>query len=142
MLLFYFSLGLAIVSSVFYHLIQKLIPTSVNPALSLIITYLTAAILSLALIPLYPFKDGLAAALKQLNWTSVGLSFAIIGLEIGFLLAYRAGWNVSVTAVISNVTVALILIPVGLLFFKEKVSWVNLLGIVVCIAGLIMINKK
>jgi uncharacterized membrane protein len=142
MLLFYFSIGLAIVATVFYHLIQKLTPAGANPALSLVLTYLVAALLSLALFPFYPLKDGLAAGLRQLNWTSIGLGAVIVGLEIGFLLAYRAGWNVSVAAVAANVAVAVVLIPIGLLFFKERVSPINLLGLILCIAGLVMVNRK
>lgn len=142
MFLFYFSLGLTVVSTVFYHLIQKLTPANANPGLTLAITYLTAALLSLALFPFYPLKDGFVTALRQLNWTSMGLGVVIVGLEIGFLLAYRAGWNISVAAVIANVVVAIILIPIGLLLFKEKVSLVNVAGVVVCIVGLMMVNQK
>ncbi len=142
MFLFYFSLGLAVVSSVFYHLIQKLTPANANPGLTLAITYLTAALLSLALFPFYPLKESLAASLRQLNWTSLALGVAIVGLEIGFLLAYRAGWNVSTAAVIANVAVAIILIPIGLLLFKDRVSLVNLAGVLVCIVGLVMVNSK
>ena len=142
MILFYFSIGLAAVSTALYHLVQKLTPANANPALTLTITYLTSALLCLALIPFYPLQDGLSASLKQLNWTSVGLGFALVGLEIGFLLAYRVGWDISLAALIANVAVTLLLVPIGLLFFKEKVSPVNIVGIVVCIVGLIMVNKK
>jgi len=40
-----------------------------------------------------------------LNWTSFALAFAIAGVEIGFLLAYRAGWNISLGAIASNVAI-------------------------------------
>lgn len=140
--LFYFSLGLAVVSSVFYHLIQKFTPANANPGLALAVSYLTAALVSLALFPFYPLKDGLGAAVRQLNWTSIGLGVAIVGLEIGFLLAYRAGWNISIAAVTANVGVAIILIPIGLLFLKEQVSPANIIGVAVCLVGLAMVNWK
>ncbi len=84
----------------------------------------------------------LRAALGQLNWASFVLAFEIVGLEVGFLLAYRAGWNISSAAIFVNVAGTLLLVPVGLLFFKEKLSAVNLLGILVCILGLVMVNWK
>ena len=68
--LFYFSIALAILCTAFYHIVQRLTPSGANPALSLLITYLSAAVLCLVLFPLYPLKDGFAAAFKQLNWTS------------------------------------------------------------------------
>ena len=37
---------------------------------------------------------------------------------------------------------ALLLIVVGTIFFKEKVSVVNMVGVVVCVVGLIMVNFK
>jgi len=43
-------------------------------------------------------------------------------LELGFLLAYRKVWNISVAGFLSNTLVALMLIPVGLLLFKETIS--------------------
>jgi multidrug transporter EmrE-like cation transporter len=84
----------------------------------------------------------LGAEVRKLNWASVGLGAVIVGLELGFLLAYRAGWNISVASLVANTTVALLLIPVGLLFFKEELSAVNILGIILAIAGLVLVNLK
>jgi len=56
--------------------------------------------------------------------------------------AYRAGWNISLGAIVSNSGAALLLIPVGLLFFQERVSAVNVLGVVVCVAGLVLVNLR
>lgn len=142
MFLFYFSMALVIIASTVYHIIQKLTPTNANPAITLFVTYASSAVLCLFLLPLYPLKDGLGAALKQLNWTSVALAVGVVGLELGFLLAYRAGWNISLAALIANIAAALLLIVVGTIFFKEKVSVVNIVGVVVCVVGLIMVNFK
>jgi multidrug transporter EmrE-like cation transporter len=142
MLLFYFSISLAILFSVLYHLFQKFTPISANPALAFAVTYATAFVACLALLPLFPPKDGLSASLKQLNWASIALGLAIVGLEIGFLLVYRSGWSISVAGTVANAASALILIPIGLLIFKDKVTPLNLIGVVVCIAGLVMNNQK
>jgi len=61
---------------------------------------------------------------------------------VGFLLAYQVGWNISVAAIIVNVAGTLLLVPFGLFFFKERLSLINLLGILVCITGLVMVNWK
>jgi multidrug transporter EmrE-like cation transporter len=40
------------------------------------------------------------------------------------------------------VVASLILVPVAILVFREKLSAVNILGILVCLAGLVMLNWK
>jgi uncharacterized membrane protein len=142
MFLYYFSISLAIASGVLYHLFQKLTSPNANPAIALIVTYTVSLALCLILLPFYPPKDGIVNALKQLNWASVALAFALVGLEIGFLLVYRSGWNMGIAGTFANVASALILIPIGLLLFKDKITLMNLIGVVVCILGLIMVNQK
>ncbi len=141
-MLYVVSMLLAVLSSVMYHLFARAIPAGAHPLIALTITYLTAAVLCLALLPLFPLKTNLSDALRQTNWTSVGLAAAVLGFEVAFLLAYRAGWNISLAAIVTNVSVTLVLLPIGLLAFKEKLAWQQLAGIGLCIAGLILINRK
>jgi drug/metabolite transporter (DMT)-like permease len=80
--------------------------------------------------------------LKRLNWASVGLAVAVMGIEFGYLLMYRAGWNLGISAVLVTVLASLILVPVALFVFKDKISWINITGILVCLVGLVMLNWK
>jgi uncharacterized membrane protein len=140
--MFYGAIAITVVSNVLYHLFQKVIPAGVNPLLSLAVTYVVAAIATLLLLPLFPMQGALGDELRKVNWASVGLGAVIVGLELGFLLAYRAGWNISLASLVANTTVALLLIPAGLLLFKEQLSPVNIVGIVLAIAGLVLVNWK
>ena len=140
--MFYGAIALTILSNVLYHLFQKVIPGNVNPLLSLAVTYLVAAAATLLLLPLFPVQGTLGAELRKINWASVGLGAVIVGLELGFLLAYRAGWDLSLANLVSNTTVALLLIPFGLLLFKEQLSLVNILGVILAIAGLVLVNFR
>ena len=140
--MYYIAIIIAILSSAAYHIVQKATPLQVNPILTLVLTYLIAIAICLGLLVVFPLKMDLPSELKQLNWTSIGLAISIVGLEIGYLLAYRAGWNVSFGAVVANVVVGLLLIPVGYLVFKEKIAPVNYIGIFVCILGLFLVNWK
>jgi uncharacterized membrane protein len=143
MYLYYLAVGLAVISNLFYHISQKLTPPDVNPALAISITYLVAMGISLVILwTLQPLKTGLGQALRQLNWATVMLGFSVVGIELGFLLAYRAGGNISLAQIVVSSAITLILIPVGLVFFKERISWLNGLGIVLCLAGLVLINIK
>ncbi len=142
MFLFYFSITLAICSSALYHFTAKSTPSNVNFTVSLLVTYAVAFVVVLLTVFFFPIKSGLAFELKQLNWASIGLAIAIVGIEFGFLLTYRSGWNLGIAAVLVNVVASLILVPVAIFFFKDKISWVNILGILVCLAGLVMLNWK
>lgn len=142
MSLFYLSISLTVLSNVFYHVFQKLIPNSANPFAVLAVTYAAAMLICFVLIPLYPHTTSFLESFPQLNWAGLALALAIVGLELGFLLAYRSGWNISLAPLVSNVAVALILVFVGLVFFKEKLSLVKSIGIIACVIGLVLINQK
>lgn len=142
MSLFYFSITLAICSSALYHFSAKSVPSNINFAISLVVTYAVALGITLITALLFPASSGLAFELKQLNWASFLLAIAIVGIEFGFLMVYRSGWNLGIAAVVVNVVASLILLPVAIFFFKDKISWVNIVGIFVCLVGLIMLNWK
>ena len=140
--LFYFSITLAICSSALYHFSAKSTPADVNFSVSLIVTYLVALGIVLLSIFFFPTKNGLVAEMRQLNWASFLLAIAIVGIEFGFLLVYRSGWNLGIAAVLVNVVASLILVPVAIYVFKDKLNWVNIVGILVCLVGLVMLNWK
>jgi len=142
MFLFYFSITLAIISSAFYHFVAKSTPSNVNFTVSLLVTYAIAFVVTLFGFIFLPARNGVIAELRQLNWASVGLAIGVVGIEFGFLLMYRSGWHLGIAAVIVTVTASLILVPVAIFVFKDKISWVNVLGILVCLAGLVMLNWK
>jgi len=132
---------LTILANIFYHISQKNIPEALNPVSSLIITYATALLGSFLLYPLFPSNEGIILSFKHINWSSFILGIALIGLELGFLLAYRSGWNISVAAIFSNSFVTILLVPIGIALFKENISVKNIIGVVICVAGLYLIQK-
>lgn len=142
MIYYYLPIVLTVIANVFYHIFQKSIPDNASPILSLIITYLTATLVS-ALFLFCELKDtSLLAELKKINWASLALGVSIIGLELGFLLAYRVGWNISIGALIANITVSLLLIPIGIAFYHETLTMQSIVGIALCIGGLLLINTN
>lgn len=138
--LYYAAILLVVVSNVFYHIAQRSTPSDVNPMLSLIVTYLTAAAFCVMLLPLHPDRLSLVSSFKKLNWASIALGISIVGLELGFLLAYRAGWNISLAQVFATIQVTLLLIPVGIVFFHERVTLLNVVGIALCLGGVMLIG--
>jgi len=132
---------LIVASNVLYNISQKSTPERANPFSALLITYLTAAVLTIIAYQFFKTEKGFFQTFKEINWTSIALGVAIVGLELGYLMAYRAGWNISVGSLVANIILALILIPIGVLFYKEGFELNKILGAVLCIAGLVLINK-
>ncbi|HPU62580.1 MAG TPA: EamA family transporter [Mobilitalea sp.] len=140
--MYYIPLLLTVIANVLYHIAQKSTSEKINPMFSLMITYAIAFVLSCILFFFMKGEKSLNKNINELNWSSVLLGCSILLLELGFLLAYRVGWNIGTASFISTIAVTLVLIPIGLLFFKESFNLSKLIGIVLCILGLILLNKK
>ena len=141
MFFYVFSIVLIVASNVLYNICQKSTPERANPFSALLVTYLTATVLTIIAYQFFKSEKGFFQSIKDINWTSIVLGVAIVGLELGYLMAYRAGWNISVGSLVANIILAIILIPIGILFFKEGFELNKILGAVLCIAGLVLINK-
>jgi len=61
--------------------------------------------------------------------------------RVGFSVAYRAGWKLGVAAVATNVAVTAMLIPIGILVFKDHLSLRNILGLIFCVLGLVLVAR-
>ncbi|MDO5516091.1 MAG: transporter [Clostridium sp.] len=102
---------LVIFCNLCYHLLSKSIPSDINPFLGLSVTY------------------GVAF---------VGL--VIIGVEGGYMLMYRAGWEVSKASVCANIVLAVLLLIIGAVFFKELLDVKKIIGVLLCILGIVLLK--
>ena len=115
-------------------------PSDVNPFGALMITYLAAAIISAVIFAFAVGPSNVGVEISKINWTSIILALAIVGLEVGYVFVYRAGWQVSNASVVANIGLACVLLIVGYVLYRENVSIRQILGIFVCMFGLILIN--
>jgi hypothetical protein len=136
------SVVIIVASNVLYHVSQKSIPAGAHPLLSVAVTYAAALLVTLLLFPFSPGGAPKLSGLAQLNWATLGVAVSAVGIEIGFLLAYRSGWNISIGSLVVSVAVAILLIPTGLLLYREHLSAANVTGIVLCLAGLVLVMVK
>lgn len=141
MFIYIFSIVLIVISNIMYNVSQKSTPHNVNPFSSLLVTYIFAAVITIILSNFYKTEEGFFQSFKNINWTSLVLGMSIVGLEFGYLLAYRAGWNISLGSLVANIILALMLIPIGIMFYKEGFELHKLVGVVFCIIGLVIINR-
>ena len=141
MFIYVFSIVLIVVSNIIYNIAQKSTPQNANPFAALLVTYLTAIIITFIAFMFNKSDKGFIQSFADLNWTSIVLGIAILGLEFGYLLAYRAGWNISVGSLVANIFLAVSLIPIGIIFYHEGFDVNKIIGAGLCIAGLVLINK-
>lgn len=135
-------LGLVILSNVFYQICAKSVPEKMNPFASLTITYLVGAAASLILYFVLNKEGSIVQEYQKTNWAPFVLGFVIVGLEVGYIYAYKAGWQVSVAQIVQASVLVVILIFVGYMLYKEAITWNKIVGIMVCLVGLGLINMK
>jgi uncharacterized membrane protein len=134
------AIVMTVVANLGYHLFQRTIRPDAHPLASLVASYLTALLVCALAWPFFAGGITLGAAARSLGWTSFALGGAIVLLELGFLLAYRAGWNIGVAALYSNASVALLLVPIGALAFGESLDTRRLLGFGFAMVGLFLLT--
>jgi multidrug transporter EmrE-like cation transporter len=138
----YAWLAIAILCTVGYHLVLKVTPAGANSLLSLLVTYaLVTALFGTALL-VAPGGFEWRHELRQLNWTTLALAAVIVGLDLGFLYLYRGGFEVSLGALVTQSAAAMLLLVVGVAVFRERLSAANVAGLVLCLVGLWLVNRR
>ncbi len=135
-------LSLAIACTVGYHLVLKLTPEGVNPLLSLMVTYALGALAFGVLMLAAPGAFEWRQELRLLNWTAIALAVAVVGLDLAFLHLYRSGFEVSLGALVTQSAAAMLLLAIGVAVFREKLSAANAAGLVLCLVGLWLVNRR
>ena len=137
----FLPLLLAVAGSLLYHMAAKSIPKGIDPAAALIGVYATA--LGGSLLTYTVLKSGPVSLQISRFWhptvALVGLGALLI--ELGFLLAYRGAWPVSVASVIANALVAVMLVPLGAIVFGEAITIDRALGVVLCLIGVSLLQR-
>ena len=139
MFAFIWPIGLVVLSNVLYQICAKSVPSGMNPFASLTITYSVGAVVSMILYFTLGGRD-LIREYSRLNWAPIVLGIVIVGLEVGFIFAYKAGWPVSTASIVQSSFLAVALILVGWLLYRETLSWNKLVGVAICLVGLVVIN--
>lgn len=143
--LYWAGFALIVVSVVSYNIAQKFLPAHLNPFALLTVVYLVAGLVCF-LFALFssgkPELSAISSAFTGTNWTIWLLALAVVGIEVGYVIAFRAGWKASLLAITVQATALLALAPIGVLFFKEKLSTLNWLGLGLCLLGLILVTQR
>ena len=133
-------LALVVVSNTVYQICTKSVPEKVSPFASLTVTYLVGAAVTAILHFILRPGDNFIKAVTELTWAPYVLGIVIVGLEVGWIYAYQAGWQVSVGSIVQSAFLAVVLIVVGAVLYREPITWTKITGIVICLVGLVFIN--
>ena len=142
MLSYIWPIALVVLSNTLYQICAKSVPEGMNPLASLTVTYLVGAAVSCALYFILNRNANLLREIRLTNWATIVLGVVIVGLEVGFIYAFRTGWQISMAQIVSSAVLAVILIFVGYLLYHEAITWNKIVGIIVCLAGLVLINYR
>jgi len=125
---------------VVYHLSQKAVPGDTAPFVVVGLAYAVGLATCLAVV----FASGtpLGETVRSAWRPAVGIGLGALTIEVGFLLAYRAGWPLSSAGLLVNVAAALVLLVVGLAFFHEALTVRQWIGVAACVIGLALITLK
>ena len=135
-------IALVVLSNVVYQICAKSVPDGMNPFASLTVTYLIGAVASAILCFVLGPGKSLLKEYSKLNWAPFVLGIVIVGLEAGWIYAYKAGWQVSTGFIVQSAFLAAVLLVVGYFLYHETLTWNKVVGVVICLIGLVFINLK
>ncbi len=141
MLSYIWPIALVVVSNVVYQIAAKSVPEQMHPLASMTVTYLVGAVASGVLYFSLDRNANLWREYSHLNWAPFVLGLVVVGLEVGFIYAYKAGWPVSTASIVQSAFLSVALVFVGFLCYQEALTWNKLLGTAICLVGLAFINK-
>ena len=134
-------IALVVFSNIVYQICAKGVPKGMDAMASMTITYLVGAACSAVLFFALNRDGDLLREYAKANWAPVFLGVSVVGLEVGFLCAYKNGWPVSTASLVQSAFLAVALLAVGALLYHETVSVSKVVGVVFCLAGLFFLNR-
>ena len=134
-------IALVICSNAIYQICAKSVPKEMNPFASLTVTYLIAAGASGALFFFAASDVSLWKECAKANWASIVLGLVIVGLEAGWICAYKAGWPISTGFIVQSAVLAGVLLLLGYYLYHEPLTLSKVAGVILCLIGLMFLNR-
>lgn len=137
---YYYPVLVIVISNIIYDISAKSFPERMNPQAGLSAVYTIAAIVTFIIFLFTSENKNFFKELKKINWATFLLAAGCMGIDLGYILLFRAGWNIGFGSLVCNIMIAISLIFAGIIFYREKIIKDHLIGISLCLAGLILIN--
>lgn len=135
-------MALVVLSNTAYQICAKSVPGGMNPFASLTVTYLVGALASGLFYVALGDGGNILQEYTKLNWAPFMLGLVIVGLEVGWIYAYKAGWPVSTAFIFQSAILAGFLLMVGRMLYQEPVTLNKIIGITICLIGLYFLSRQ
>ena len=132
---------LVVCSNIIYQICAKSGPKEMDAMASMTITYLVGAVCSAILFFMFNKNGSLLQEYSRMNLAPALLGLSVVGLEVGFLYAYKVGWPVSTASIVQSAFLSVALVVVGALLYHEAITPNKILGVAVCLVGIYFLNK-
>ena len=134
-------IALLVVAHTIYQISAKSVPDAMDPFAAVFFNYVVAAALAFCLWMVMGQDRSLTTQLSKMNWAPVTMAMAITAVEVASVFLYKVGWNISIGSTVANILTAIALAGVGVLIYKDVMTVNQLIGIGLCIAGLVVMNR-
>lgn len=134
-------IALLVVAHTIYQISAKSVPDAMDPFAAVFFNYVVAAALAFCLWMVMGQDRSLTTQLSKMNWSPVTMAMAITAVEVASVFMYKVGWNISIGSTVANILTAIALAGVGVLIYKDVMTVNQLIGIGLCIAGLVVMNR-
>ena len=135
-------MALVVLSNTAYQICAKSVPGGMNPFASLTVTYLVGALASGLFYVALGDGGNILQEYTKLNWAPFVLGLVIVGLEVGWIYAYKAGWPVSTAFILQSAILAGFLLMVGRMLYQEPVTLNKIICIIICLIGLYFLSRQ
>lgn len=134
-------IALVVISNIVYQICAKGVPKNMDAMASMTITYLVGTVCSAIMFFVMNKNGNLLHEYEKMNWAPIFLGVSVVGLEVGFIYAYKNGWPVSTASIVQSAFLAVALLFVGALLYHETISVSKMIGMVFCLFGLFFLNR-
>lgn len=134
-------IALLVVAHTVYQISAKSVPSGMDPFAAVFFNYVVAACLAFCLWMILGQDRSLATQISKMNWAPVTMAMAITAVEVASVFMYKVGWNISIGSTVASILTAVALAAVGVLLYKEVMTANQLVGIGICIVGLVVMNR-
>lgn len=134
-------IALVVFSNILYQICAKGVPKDMDAMASMTITYIVGAVCSAIMFFVMNKNGNLLQEYAKMNLAPIFLGVSVVGLEVGFIYAYKNGWAVSTASIVQSSFLAVVLLVVGAVLYHETITANKIIGMVICLIGLYFINK-
>lgn len=131
---------LMIGSNLAYTITAKVTPEDVDTFASVSLTYMVCIAYALVMFFITSKNKNYVQEVKKTNWTAPALGACLVCLELSTILMFRVGWDLSVGILLAYVILAVVLVVVGRIFYKETLTLKRIIGIAVSLVGVVLVG--